>query len=268
MEMSGSQKRFSKIFVVIDPTRFVQPAFLRAESIAERNGAQLVVYCCIADGTGESPDQSITERVDIARGAIERLVSSSRVEKAEIIVEWSDDWRRALVDAAVHSKCDLIVKQASRHSLVGRVFSATADWMLLRDAAQPVLLVSGRALGDKRRVLAALKLKPDDEGQETLNEKIVELSHYLSDAVGFEMHAATVYKGDDVYFDRQRFADFCRLPRNRVHAVGGSAHVAIAKAAAEVGADTIVIGNPENSETAQRLIDHANSDMLILPPIH
>jgi nucleotide-binding universal stress UspA family protein len=266
MLMSGSQRRFSKIFVVIDPTRFVQTAYLRAESIAQRNGARLVVYCCIADGAGGNLNESTTERVDVARKAIERLVSTSGLDDVEVVVEWNDDWRRALVDAAVHSKCDLIVKQASRHSLVGRVFSATADWMLLRAAIQPVLLVSERRIQEKRRVLAALKLKPDDAGQEALNQKIVDLSHYLSNAVGFEMHAATVFKGEEVYFDRQRFADFCGLARNRVHAVGGSPHVAIAKAAEDVGADTIVIGNPENSETAQRLIDHAVADMLILPP--
>jgi nucleotide-binding universal stress UspA family protein len=252
---------------VVDPTRLVQTAFLRAESIARRNGATLVVYCCIADGKGESPSQSITERVDIVRDAIERLVASSGVEKTEIRVEWSADWRRTLVDAAVGSGCDLIIKQASRHSLVGRVFSATADWMLLRDARQPVLLVMERAVSATRRVLAAIKLKPDDRDQEALNERIVELSHYLADAVGFEMHAATAFKGDEVYFDRQRFADFCRLPRKNVHAIAGAGHVAIAKAAAEVGADTIVIGNPENSETAQRLIDHANSDIIVLPPV-
>ena len=163
--MSSSQKRFSKIFVVIDPTRLVQTAFLRAESIARRNGATLVVYCCIADGKGESPSQSITERVDIVRDAIERLVASSGVEKTEIRVEWSADWRRTLVDAAVGSGCDLIIKQASRHSLVGRVFSATADWMLLRDARQPGLLVMERAVSATRRVLAAIKLKLDDRDQ-------------------------------------------------------------------------------------------------------
>jgi nucleotide-binding universal stress UspA family protein len=265
--MSSSQKRFSRIFVVIDPTRFVQPAYLRAESIARRNGATLVVYCCIADGSGENPNESITERVRIVRQEVERLVSSSGLGNSEVRVEWNADWRRALVDAAVQSDCDLVIKQSSRHSLVGRVFSATADWMLLRDARQPVLLVTERAPAQTRRVLAAIKLKPDDKDQEALNERIVELSHYLSDAVGFEMHAATAFKGKEVYFDRQRFADFCGLPRNHVHAVEGAGHLAIAKAAEEIGADTIVIGNPEHSETAQRLIDHANSDMLILPPV-
>lgn len=263
--MSQPQQRFSRIFAVIDPTRFVQTAFLRAEAIARSNGAELVAYCCIAEGSGDSPHERTMERLNIVEQSIGRLTAGSAVAKTKVQVEWSDDWRRALVDAAVSSQCDLIVKQASRHSLVGRVFSATADWMLLSDARQPTLLVADRMPEVERRVLAAIKLRPDDEIHEALNAKIVELSHYLSDVVGFEMHAATAYRGDEMYFDRQKFADLCGLPRNRVHAVEGAAHVAIAKAAADVGADTIVIGNPEKSETAQRLIDHANSDILVLP---
>jgi len=263
--MSQSQQRFSRIFAVIDPTRFVQTAFLRAEAIARHNGAQLVAYCCIAEGSGDSPHERTMQRLEVVRKSMERLVGGSAAVKTDVRVEWSDDWRRALVDAAVDSKCDLIVKQASRHSLVGRVFSATADWMLLSDVQQPVLLVADRMPEDHRRLLAAIKLKPDDADQEQLNGSIVELSHYLSDVVGFEMHAATAYRGEEIYFDRQKFADFCGLPRNRVYAVEGAAHVAIARAAQEIAADTIVIGNPQRSETAQRLIAHAICDILVLP---
>lgn len=265
--MSQLQQRFSRIFVVIDPTRFVQTAFFRAEAIARANGAELIIYCCIAEGSGDSPNERTTERLKLVRESIERLLAGSAVENTQIRAQWSDDWRRALVDAAIGSRCDLIVKQASRHSLVGRVFSATADWMLLSDASQPVLLVADKMPAAERRVLAAIKLNPDDARQEALNAKIVELSHYLSEVVGFQMHAATAFRGDEVYFDRQKFADSCGLARNRVHAVEGAAHMAIARAAAEVGADTIVIGNPERSETAQRLIDHANSDILVLPAV-
>ena len=265
--MSGRQQRFSRIFAVIDPTRFIQTAFLRAEAIARSNGAELIAYCCIAEGSGDSPHEQARQRLSVVRQSIERLAAGSDVENIQVRVEWSDDWRRALVDAAAGSQCDLIVKQASRHSLVGRVFSATADWMLLNEARQPILLVADRLPQDARRVLAAIKLKPDDAAQEELNAKIVELSQYLSKVVGFEMHAATAFRGDEVFFDRQRFANFCGLPRNRVHAVEGAAHIAVARAAADIGADTIVIGNPEKSETAQRLIDHANCDILVLPAI-
>ena len=265
--MNEPQQRFSQLFVIIDPTTFVQTAYLRAESIARRNGARMTIYCCIDRGNEDDPHVGESERQRVVRNAIERLVDPALAERAEVLVESSDNWRRTMVDAAVRSNSDLIVKQASRHSLVGRVFSATADWMLLREAHQPVMLTANRSPDDERRVLAAIKLKAEDDHQQALNAKIVELSHYLSDAVGFEMHAATAWRGDDVFFDRQHFADFCGLPRNRVHAVEGAAHVAVAKAAEQVGADTIVIGNPEKSETAQRLIDHVHADLLVLPAV-
>jgi nucleotide-binding universal stress UspA family protein len=263
--MSSSEKRFSRIFAVIDPTRFVQTAYLRAEAIAKSNGAELIAYCCVSEGNGDSAQESIADRMEVVRESIQRMATLPE-EQLTVYVESANNWRRALVEAAAGSNTDLVVKIASRHSLVGRVFSATADWMLLSEARQPILLVADRVgSAEPRRLLAAIKQKPDDEEHEQLNRQIVELSHYLGDVVGFDVHAATAYKGDDIYFDRQRFADFCRLPRNHVHAVEGAPYVAIAKAASDVGADTIVIGNPEESETAQRLIDHADADMIILP---
>lgn len=263
--MTSPEKRFSRIFAVIDPTRFVQTAYLRAEAIAKNNGAHVIAYCCISEGNGDSTQEKMEDRIEVVRDSIQRMTSLSD-DQLTIQVESTNNWRQALVEAAAGSDTDLVVKIASRHSLVGRRFSATADWMLLSEANQPILLVADRVSpAGPRRLLAAIKQKPGDEEHELLNQEIVELSHYLGEVVGFEVHAATAYKGDDIYFDRQRFADFCRVPRNRVHAVEGAPHVAIAKAASDVGADTIVIGNPEESETAQRLIDHADADMIILP---
>ena len=265
--MNSSQQRFSRIFAVIDPTTFVQTAYLRAEGIARKNQAQLIAYCCISESNDESLHESTEERIQAVLESIQRLSSIPDTE-LKIIVEASSDgdWRRRMVDAAIASDADLIVKVASRHSLVGRVFNTTADWMLLRESKQPVLLVTDRNLSDSdQRLVAAIKVKPEDDAHELLNNRIIELSHKIGAANGFEVHAATAYKGDDVYFDRQKFADYCKLPRNRVHAIEGVPHVAIAKAATEVKADTIVIGNPEKSETAQRLIDHADADIIVLP---
>jgi nucleotide-binding universal stress UspA family protein len=263
--MSSSEKRFSRIFAVIDPTRFVQTAYLRAESIARSNGAELIAYCCISEGNGDSTQEKMEDRIEVVRESIQRVAALPE-DQLTIKVQSSNNWRRSLVEAAAGSDTDLVVKIASRHSLVGRRFSATADWMLLSEASQPILLVADRVSpGTERRLLAAIKQKPGDEEHDMLNRQIIELSHYLGEVVGFDVHAATAYKGDDIYFDRQRFADFCGLPRNHVHAVEGAPHIAIAKAASEVGADTIVIGNPDESETAQRLIDHADADMIILP---
>lgn len=268
--MSAASIRFAKIFVVADPTRMIQPALLRAEAIARLNRARIALYCCIA---GEPPEDTATPaglEVKITRDWLERVADTVRSHKIEIHVEveCSTDWRQAIVEAAARAECDLIVKSTSRHSLVGRMFSATADWMLLHTATSPVLLVSGAGLRTRthRRLLAAIKLKPEDPEHEEMNARIIDLAHHLSAVAGFEMHAVTAYRGDDVFYDRQAFANSCRLPRNQVHAAEGAPQHAIAAVAADIGADTIVIGNPADSDTAHRLIDHVDADVLVLPP--
>jgi nucleotide-binding universal stress UspA family protein len=266
--VNSKQARFSNIFVVIDPTRMVQSALIKAEAIARLNGAKLLAYCCIFDAAANASAKTREASQQTTRSWLERLVAAPRSEglTVDIRLEWNENWRHALVDAASGSNCDLIVKASSKHSAVGRMLAATSDWMLLRRAAAPTLLVSDAPLPESdRKLLAAVKLKPEDPLHEQLNERIVEMGHYIADAAQFELHAVTAYKGKDVYYDRQRFADSCRLPRNRVHSVEGAPQFAIAEAARDVGADTIIIGDPADSETAQRLIDHVDADVLVLP---
>lgn len=265
--MAQAGVKFSRIFVVADPTRLVQPALLRAEAVARLNGAQIVLYCCLS---GDPSDDSVKLELKATREWLERVVQSARSSDLDVRIEVdsSTNWRESIVEAAARSDCDLIIKTASRHSLVGRLFSATADWMLLRTATSPVLLVGPTVLEarPRRKLLAAIKLKPEDPDHEIMNAEIVDLAHYLSSVAGFELHAVTAYRGDDVFYDRQAFADMCRLPRHQVHAAEGVPQHGIAAVAEDIGADTIVIGNPGDSETARRLIDQVDADMLVLPP--
>lgn len=267
--MDDKQSRFANIFVVADPTRMVQPALLKAEAIARLNRARLTVYCCIFNSDANEAESAKKAVMDTTRDWLSRIVEAPRAEGIEVNVEleWNEDWRRALVAAAGRANHDLLIKTSSRHSTLGRLLTATSDWMILRRAVSPTLLVTDRPPLTDRKLLAAIKQKPEDAEHEELNERIVELSHFIADAAGFEMHAVTAYRGEDVFYDRQLFADSCRLPRNRVHSVEGPPHTAIAEAAAEIGADTIVIGDPADSETAQKLVDQVDTDILVLPSI-
>lgn len=266
--MPGVSLKFSKIFVVVDPTRLVQPSLLRAEAIARLNRAQILLYCCISGEPSSDPATPANLEVGVTREWLERIAEGARLRDVDMRVEvqCSTNWRQSIVEAAARCECDLIIKTVSQHSLVGRLFSATADWMLLRAAVSPVLLVSsaGQQAPAHRRLLAAIKLKPEDPDHEAMNARIVDLAHYLATVAGFELHAVTAYRGDDVFYDRQAFADSCRLPRNQVHAAEGAPQHGIAAVAAEIGADTIVIGNPGDSETARRLIDQVDADVLVL----
>ncbi len=267
--MSKSNDAFQNLFVVIDPTQMIQPALIKAEWIAARDDAALRIYCCVFDERfAENQVEQQTE-LQLTRDWLERLVESGRRLglNVDIEVEWSSDWRNALLEAAKAAKADLVIKSASQHSAVGRRLMKTSDWMLLNSCTSPVLLVSGHRLWENKRILAAVKLKAEDKVHEELNTELLRVSHSIAERAGLELSAVTAYKGDEMFFDRQHFADLCGLPRNRVFSQEGAPENAIAKIADDVGADIIVIGNPGEAKrnTARLLIDQVKADVLVLP---
>ena len=263
------------ILVVIDPTRLVQPALEKAEWVASRNGATLHLFCCLWDDE-VADDAGSSIIIDQTSAFIERLAESSRKKGLEVAVEvnWDRNWRERIAMAARDIDADLIVKNVSRHSLIRRQLMRTSDWVVLRNASCPTLLVDARRPPNPKVVLAAVKLKPQDETHTILNERVLDMAHRLVEAFQGELHAATVYKGEDIYFDRQRFADSCRLPRSNVHASEGTPAKGIAEVAARIGADVLVVGCAATSvpergviigDTAQRVIDEVATDVVVVP---
>lgn len=273
---SEAQSDLKRVFAVIDPERFVQPAFERAEWIAARNGAVLHLYCCFGE-QGIARDHSLAEfSVERATRWLERLTSEAGQYElqTEIEVEWNPNWRERIPEAARASNADLIVKTVSRHSALGRRLKETADWNLLQQATRPVLLIDPARPPQPRKILAAIKLNPDSEEYAVLNEHVLATSHRMAAALEGELHAITVYKGDQIHFDRQKFADSCGLPRNRVHSYEGAAHGEIPRAARELGSDILVIGCANRhlggsgsilGGTAERIMDAVDTDLVVIP---
>lgn len=267
-----------KVFVVIDPTRLVQPALDKAEWVAERNKASLHLYCCAFDSRLEFDDAARQVAVDETTTWLDRVCASIKAKRIPVTmqVEWDLDWRTKIVDAASSSGADLIVKTSTKHSQLARHLMKTSDWALLRNLTSPTLLVNpNQTMNNNKPVLAAVKLKPNDEVHFTLNERVVEMSHRIAAALSVDLHAVTVYKGEEIYFDRQHFADSCRLPRNRVHAVEGTPHRGVAEVAEQIGAGVLVIGCASHEgreqggravDTAQHVIDEVNADVVVVPP--
>jgi nucleotide-binding universal stress UspA family protein len=265
-----------RVFAVIDPERFVQPAFERAEWIASRNGSVLHLYCCI--GEEDVPADHPTAKFAVERAVrwLERLTTEAKGYelKTEIEVEWNPNWRERIAEASRDADADLIVKTVSRHRGLARQLKTTADWTLLQKANRPVLLIDPMRPPQPKKVIAAVKLNPDSEQYQLLNEQVMSTSHRIAAALGAELHAVTVYKGDQIHFDRQRFADSCGLQRNRVHAYEGTPHREIAEAARELGGDILVIGRASRhlggsgsiiGATAERIIDAVDTDLVVIP---
>lgn len=271
-----SQQQLQRIFTVIDPTRFVQPAFERAEWVAARNGAILHLYCCLGEEGVAASDPAAIYAVERTVRWLKRLTQEAGEYelRSEIQVEWNPNWRDRLAEAARECNADMIIKTVSRHSGLARQLKTTADWTLLRRAHCPVLLIDPARPPQPKKILAAVKLNPNSEEYSILNEQVVGLSHRIAAALEAELDAVTVYKGDEIYFDRQKFADQCGLARNRVHAVEGTPHKGIARVAAESGADILVIGAANRNvkeggsiigDTAQRIIDAVDTDLVVIP---
>jgi universal stress protein E len=265
-----------RIFTVIDPERFVQPAFERGEWVAARNGAILHLYCCIGEEGVEADSPEARFSIQRAKRWLERLTTEAGTYKltTEIDVEWDPNWRERIAEAAKSCGADMIIKTVSRHSGLSRQLKKTADWTLLRGANCPVLLIDPHRPPQPSRVLAAVKLNPDSDTYTVLNQQVISTSHRIANALEAELHAVTVFKGDQMYFDRQKFADSCGLPRNRVHSVEGTAHKAIAEATRELGSDILVIGSANRNgkdggmiigDTAERIIDAVDTDIVVIP---
>lgn len=273
---SESTDQLQRIFAVIDPERFVQPAFERAEWIAARSGAIVHLYCCLGEDGVSADAPQAKFAVERASRWLRRLTAEAGEYdlKTEIEVEWDANWRERLAEAANESGANLIIKTVSRQRGLTRQLRTTGDWAVLRNAQCPVLLIDpGRPL-QPGKVLAAVKLNPVQDEYSELNERVIAMSRRIAGALEAEFEVVTVFKGDQMYFDRQKFADSCGLPRNRVHTRDGAAHKGIATAAKELGADILVIGSANRNlkdsgsiigDTAERIIDAIDTDLVVIP---
>jgi len=262
-----------KIFVVIDPRRLVQSALEKGEWLARRNGAELELYCSV-DPENAADAEAQSRLIERTQSWIERLVEKTREEgvKLSVRVEANRDWREAIAAAAAASGADLVIKTASPRGPLRRRLMQTADWTLLRNCSLPILLASPTQVGLPKIVLAAVKVKPEERVYVQLNRRVIDLSHRIADLLNAELHAVTVYRGDGIFFDRQKFADECRLPRNRVHAVEGPSYEGIAQVAEQLGAGVVVVGSAPRpargsilGATAERVIDEVPGDVVVLP---
>jgi universal stress protein E len=262
-----------KIFVVIDPQRLVQAALEKGEWLARRNGAELELYCSVNPESAADAEAQ-ARLIERTQSSLERLIEKSRQEglKISVRVEANRDWRAAIAHAASASGADLVIKTASPRGPLRRRLMQTGDWTLLRNCSRPILLASPTRSELPKTVLAAVKVKPEDAIYDELNRRVVDLSHRIAELLEAELHAVTVYQGEGIYFDRQKFADQCRLPRNRVHAVEGSSYEGIVQVAEQIGAGVVVVGSAPRptrgsilGATAERVIDEVPGDVVVLP---
>lgn len=274
-----------RIFVILDPTTMEQPSLLMAESIAQDYNEHfdtpvtIHAYCCIDEKSSqkdfgvdaESARADARERIG---DWVERIVAHTRSLglTVDTEIEVSEDWRKAIVTAVGRQDCMLVVKGMSQHPKFMRLFRETSDWQLLRDCNCPIYLVKTSPNRPVRNVLAAIKHRTEKQTYTDANNTILETARGIATGFGAELYVVTAYENNFNYPDRQKFADRCGLPRDRVRAEMGSPQKTIAAAAAEIGADLVIIarvGNPsakrDVGHTSEKIIDALQTNLLVLP---
>ena len=273
-----------RIFVILDPTMMNQPSLIMGETIAKdylssgTTDITLHLYVCIAESmvrrppdmdeqTARDEEQTRTEKW------VERMAERGRSLGVTVVteVEIRPNWREAITDAVARQPCNLAIKNMTEQSRLTRLVRETSDWRLLRDATCPLLLVKSYARRNIRKVLVAIKHRTDSDVYENANNRLLKTGRGIAESLGADLYVMTAYQGED-YPDRQKFADRCGLPRNRVRALNGAPEAVIASVAKELQPELVVIarvGKPGSKKkvgrTAEKVIDGLYCNILVLP---
>ena len=261
----------NKIMVVIDPTREDQPAFARALESALMTGARLHIYACVETRKSTSATEAETQRLQTVVDELQNRAAADGIE-ATTEIETSTEWRKRAVTAAARCSASMIFKTYVEHNDLQREIRTTYDWTLLRLAPCPVLLIKNIRDWKHRRILAAVNSQSTDEAHIKLNNQIISFAQQLTDAYGSDAHIVTAYQDRNHVPEAAALAELCGVSKDYVHIGEGKPTEVIRQTAKEIEADLIPIGTVGRSgikgtivgNTSERLLDHTQSDLLVL----
>jgi universal stress protein E len=290
------------ILVVIDITAGThQPALERAAWLAKQAGARVELFACDFDPDldtgrlttvwGASPDSR--ERLLLRRREqLEDL--SAPLRKAGLVVTvdvvWDHPFEAAIVKKAAAHDYWLVAKDTHHYNPIQRTLLTNVDWHLIRECAPPLLLVKDRKLAAEPNVLAAVDPINEHDKPAALDDRIFAFAADLARVASGHLHVMHAYStpmGVELPPDvhkliaqehraaMAKFLDTHAVLGARSHLYQGFAHDCLQKAAAEHGADFVVMGAVARrglkrlfiGSTAERVLDRLPCDLVIIKPL-
>jgi universal stress protein E len=263
----------TRILAVVDPTRNSQWALRKAISIAKnRDDCDVYAFLC-THSDAECDDSAELQSVELRRHTIwlDELLAGVDVSGVNVkpVIEWSDDWREAISEAAKEAEVDLVVKRAS-----GRQKSlASSDRQLIRTLPSALLLVKRNPVRDLQKVLIAIDFNAKDEAHTTLNEAIMDLGRRIRGSTEkVELHAVNAYPAADKFVHPPDVAKMLDIDRVQAHVHQGNAADIIPKQAHKIGADLVIVGSVGRrglsgiaiGNTAEKILADIETDVLVL----
>lgn len=306
-------KRIDRILAVLDPTADAQPALRKAADLARSCSATLDLLVCDYDPAlsgqpfAESETLARLREAFLAdrRAALDPYAAELRAGGLEVEthVRWGHPLHRSIVEYAVATSPDLVVKDTHYHGLLRRTLFTNTDWNLIRACPLPLLLAKERAWPASPRIVAALDPGHLGDKPAVLDHDILDWAGLLAERTGGELHAvhaffpaallaATAFTGDlplagaavaaeVVAAERERLGRAFEavlaahpVAPARVHLEEGAAAEVLPRFVETLDAALVVMGAVSRSRvqevflgsTAERVLDRIGCDVLVVKP--
>jgi universal stress protein E len=218
--------------------------------------------------------------------------------RVTVSAEWDHPADEAILSKATSVGADLIVVEAHPRHHGASSFLHLTDWELLRRSPVPLLLVKRPAPYRRPSVLAALDPDHTFDKPVSLDAEILAVGTTIAAALSGSLHAVHAYaplvpadttpgvisvaklaatQTRAAANARQKLARATRgsgIPKSRRHVSGRNVPDAIEEVATEIRSSIVVLGAVARSglkrlligNTAERVLDHLSSDVLLVKP--
>lgn len=296
-----------QLLVVIDPTtEDSQPSLERAKWVAQRSKSAIELLLCeynsALDGgyffDGPAQKKARDSLMENRQKWLNELAQPLRDEGLTVTVEvrWGKPLHTMILQRIDELKPDLVLRNATSHSLLQRLFFNNTSWQLIRQCKAPLWLVRPDAWKGER-ICAAVDPVHSSDTTAALDHLLVQSTTYLAKTLGLEadyMHSyaplprTMVFDSElvaayDKYVDRSaknHLDAFEKLMVNypvekaNRHLLEGFPEESIPAFVKERGIDLLVMGaisrsNLENAligNTAERVLEAVETDLLVIKP--
>jgi universal stress protein E len=171
------------ILVVVDPTATAHPCIEKAARIAEGLGATLELFVGDVEQGGGPAFQQFRKKLRKTRlSMLETLATPLRERGIHVKTEsqWHVPLEQGIVEHAIRSRADLVIKDTHRHRPESHMPSVQTDWVLIRQLPMPLLLVRPTPWGSRPLVSAAVDPCHGADRPAELDRSLQQLGYALS----------------------------------------------------------------------------------------
>jgi universal stress protein E len=297
-ERAAAHNPIQKILVVVEPNATNHHCLEKAARIALACGSSIELFACDfardlpetwAGGTTLAAYRGVMRERHIAD--LEALATPLRARGLSVTTECHStaQLEEAIVERAIRTNADLIVKDARPHPAGARAPSTQIDWLLIREAPIPLLLVKPAAWPSHPRICIAVDPCHPADRTPALDDELIVTGRSLGRALSGELDIVHALEspphlpGEDVTnVVRQKAHAHARaaveelayragVSHEAIHCVPERVPEGILKLVDATGADIVVMGAAARprfqysaATTASLVLDQVTCDVLVV----